>query len=375
MTPIELLRRLRRPGGRAILVLTRYPTGEDLKDGYYQRVASIDALLAASPRVYASPVRKRTFLPRVSQVGEDVFDVTYHPRRLLHFLFLAFVALKSRAVYVHSIYSLKSRTAWWLFRLARRAILDFHGVVPEELALLGDGRAAELAAVEARAIARADVIVSITTAMTEHVRRKHAIRDGAKSFVMVPHLPARTVSEPRTRYSKNVVYCGGLQKWQQIEKMFSYVRAHAGECHFTFLVPRPEALREAYRKLHGEEFPGEVATASPGELGEWYARNAFGLVLREDNVVNRVACPSKYVEYLLHGLVPIVDSDEVGDFKALGVRTVGLAEPLPGADAWREMVARNLQALRALDDALQAGAAELRGVVEGRLDPSSRTAR
>lgn len=375
MNPIELLRRVRSSREGAILVLAPYPTGEDLKDGYFQRVSSIDALLSGSTRVYASPDVRRTYLPRVAQVAEGAFAVTYHPRRPIHFLFVALLALTSRAVYAHSVYSLMSRRPWWLFGIARRAILDLHGVVPEELALLRDPRAAAMSEVEARAVARADVIVSITAAMTEHVRRKHSIPDGAKTFVMVPHLPARAITEARAGYSKNVIYCGGLQKWQQVEKMFAYVRARAGECRFTFLVPRPEALREAYRELHGEEFPGDVATARPDELGGWYARNAFGLVLREDNIVNRVACPSKFVEYLLHGLVPIVDTDDVGDFKALGTRTVGLAEPLPDEPAWLEMVARNQRALRALDDIFQAGAAELRAIVGGRPEPSSGAAR
>lgn len=366
MGPFGLLAHLLARGGRAVLVLVRSPRGDDLKDGYFQRIHSVDGLLAGVTRVHVHDDRShRTVLPRVVAVADGAFEVRCRLSSALHFGFLVVLARACRTVYAHSVYTVAPHRLARLFAVGRTALLDFHGVVPEELALLGDPRASSLSAVEARAVARADAIVTITNAMTAHIRRKYAVADGAKRFLLLPHMPVRPIGAERPRYSKDVVYCGGLQAWQQIGKTLAWVHAHRDECRFTFLVPQPEELKRRYRELHGEEFPGLVTTARPDELGGWYARHAFGLVLRQDTLVNRVACPSKFVEYLLHGLVPIVESDDVGDFKALGVRTVGVADPLPDEGAWHEMVERNREALVAMDRTFREGAAALRDLVDG----------
>lgn len=44
----------------------------------------------------------------------------------------------------------------------------------------------------------------------------------------------------------------------------------------------------------------------------------YVFVLRDDILVNQVACPTKIVEYLNYGIIPIVLSENIGDFKELG---------------------------------------------------------
>ena len=39
----------------------------------------------------------------------------------------------------------------------------------------------------------------------------------------------------------------------------------------------------------------------------------FGLLLRENNIVNNVASPTKFAEYLMAGL-PVIISNGIGDF-------------------------------------------------------------
>ena len=50
----------------------------------------------------------------------------------------------------------------------------------------------------------------------------------------------------------------------------------------------------------------------------------LGFVLRDDVLVNRVACPTKLLEYIQYGVLPIVLSDAIGDFKELGYKYIGL---------------------------------------------------
>lgn len=44
----------------------------------------------------------------------------------------------------------------------------------------------------------------------------------------------------------------------------------------------------------------------------------YVFVLRDDILVNQVACPTKIVEYLNYGIKPIVLSEKIGDFKEYG---------------------------------------------------------
>ena len=53
------------------------------------------------------------------------------------------------------------------------------------------------------------------------------------------------------------------------------------------------------------------------DLGSEYQKYDFGLVLRDDTTVNRVACPTKLYEYMSIGLIPIVRTPALGDFLEL----------------------------------------------------------
>ena len=46
--------------------------------------------------------------------------------------------------------------------------------------------------------------------------------------------------------------------------------------------------------------------------------------------MNRVACPTKLTEYILNGIIPILDYEDIGDLKALGIRFVSLGSFLEG---------------------------------------------
>lgn len=39
--------------------------------------------------------------------------------------------------------------------------------------------------------------------------------------------------------------------------------------------------------------------------------------MRDDIIVNRVACPTKIIDYLEYGIIPIILSPEIGDFNKM----------------------------------------------------------
>src|SRR5690606_6210947 len=105
-----------------------------------------------------------------------------------------------------------------------------------------------------------------------------------------------------------------------------------------------------------------VLTVTPDELGDYYRQAHYGFILRDDITVNRVACPTKMVEYLFYGITPIVKSPSIGDFPERGYEYIeysDFSEDLPPVKSEtnrrlvREVMAENdrLSLLDLLNDA------------------------
>ena len=68
----------------------------------------------------------------------------------------------------------------------------------------------------------------------------------------------------------------------------------------------------------------------PEEMDAAYRGCQYGLLLREDSAVNTVACPTKLLEYVSHGIVPVLRSEKIGDIRELGLGYVREADLMEG---------------------------------------------
>ena len=53
-------------------------------------------------------------------------------------------------------------------------------------------------------------------------------------------------------------------------------------------------------------------------------------MLRDSSPVNYVACPTKIIEYLKYGIIPILKSTEIGDFVDLGMEYITYTDLMKG---------------------------------------------
>jgi hypothetical protein len=84
----------------------------------------------------------------------------------------------------------------------------------------------------------------------------------------------------------------------------------------------------------------------------------FGFIQREDHLLNRIANPTKLVEYLYFGMRPIVWSADIGDFVQMGYEYVSIdALDLAGRAQAKSELNRKIS-LRLLDDAQFANLAD-----------------
>lgn len=306
-----------------LLFMANYPDSASLTEGMSQRIVAMDEQLKTHKRAYLW-VSHRLFGKReVIEIKKGVTQ--YRCNFFVHFFFIIRLLKQADTLYVHSVLNVLP----WLpmlpfIRKKTKVVLDAHGVVPEETFLLGTqfkGRLYSLS--EKCVIRRADVVITVTKAMEEHFRHKY--RKALPVYQQYAILPSHILNDRFSDFEISdeivyVIYSGNTQIWQNIGLMLSIIKKNRSDrIKYDILTGEPEVMK-AHLRAAGLERDQRitVANVSPQELKTYYRRAHYGFILRDDITVNRVACPTKLIEYLHYGIIPIVKSSEIGDFKALG---------------------------------------------------------
>jgi hypothetical protein len=115
--------------------------------------------------------------------------------------------------------------------------------------------------------------------------------------------------------AENVIYVGGAQTWQNVDLMVNTINKTYKKYRFTVLTHNPDAFHginpSASRRT-------TLKSVSSAQVADFYQTAGLGLILRDDIHINNVACPTKMIDYLGNGVVPVVLSPNIGDFKELG---------------------------------------------------------
>ena len=104
----------------------------------------------------------------------------------------------------------------------------------------------------------------------------------------------------------------------------------------------------------------------PSQVPDHYLTCTYGFVLRDPVLLNQVACPTKLVEYLYWGVIPIVLTSGIGDFAELGFAFVSLENfrsgRLPDDNEAAKMRVINRQVIEKLIDSSEGELLSLRQV-------------
>ncbi|NHA04455.1 glycosyltransferase family 4 protein [Mucilaginibacter sp. HC2] len=301
-----------------ILVISSYYNEENIKDGMIQRVKSVDDNLSNFDRIYLNIKIHKFFKKKVTHQRDNV--KSYDINVIFHFFFILKCISKADVIYFHSIYNVIRIFPWFLL-FRKKTILDVHGVVPEELVSVGRNfRAGLYSLVEKVAFRKMSLMIFVTESMADYYKKKYPGWHGAyKIFYIVP---ANLVVDNNTAIENNgkinVIYSGNTQKWQNIELMLNVIKNNLSEnINYLILTGEPEVFNEQIKNLNINADKISVKSVHPNELAQYYNKAHYGFILRDDVVVNRVANPTKLIEYLCYGVTPIVKSAEIGDFMKL----------------------------------------------------------
>lgn len=345
------------------------------RDGYIQRIRAIDmVILKGLRRFYLMGDDQSCERPCINKIDGDHFYIRFNSFDETQRAKIFQLVSQCRRTYTHSLLRFMADTVaremCGIFSLPGvRHIWDVHGSVPEEYELNGGELGCRMAnELETFLYARVNTIVCVNHAMECHLRAKHGQTQA--EFVILPIFNERITQRVDCQEDKalgtggrpRIVYAGGLQKWQNIEQMQDVIERTMFCCDYRILVPVPRDFKAMWGKRVAMKHV-TVESKDHEEIGEVYRGCHYGLVLRDDIVVNQVACPTKIIEYIQYGIIPVLKSEHVGDFVELGMRYVPVEDlingQLPDEETRKEMARENYSVLDRLLAQYQAGTSAL----------------
>ncbi|MCL5634742.1 glycosyl transferase family 2 [Enterobacter vonholyi] len=329
-----------------ILFIADYPTVDNIRDGMYQRIAAIDSLAKSENRVYLDISFRKNKKREVSISDNCTVE---HLNYFIHNKIIRDYLNKASIIYVHSVYNMLK-----MFPIASygKVILDIHGIVPEEMMYLGKKfRAFVFNKIEKKAILGCYKLIHVTSSMKAFYETKYSLNLDSRSIIL-PIFERTEISHNKNKWDSDIfefIYAGGMQAWQNIDLMIKASEGiHTKNIKLNFFFP--QNLISNFKIKCGSCLDGKnilIDSLPKDDVISVMSRCHLGFVLRDDIAVNKVACPTKLIEYLECGVVPIVKSPDIGDFNKLGysfIKVEELTRPL-NINELREKVENNYKVL------------------------------
>lgn len=124
---------------------------------------------------------------------------------------------------------------------------------------------------------------------------------------------AATLAQKHTH--KTIVYAGGLYAWQNAGEMMQLLKAILdadASIRAKILTPNLEIFEATCKRLGIDRKRCVGLTCNAEAVAAELQDSDVGILLRQDNIINNVACPTKMAEYLASGLGLII-SPCIGD--------------------------------------------------------------
>lgn len=198
-------------------------------------------------------------------------------------------------------------------------VYDFRGAVSEETLFLDNGakgwiKAIFFTCVERFIAKKADRLNAVTRNLSAHLLKKY----GRVADTVIPCCSlSYEIDDERSASVRNslgfshlnkvYVYSGSLSKWQMFTEtvlLFSKISVADPSARLLVLTPDKKKAEIAIKnKVRIGTYV--VRTVRQDEIYSYLAACDFGFLLRENNIVNNVAFPIKFGEYISAGLAVI----------------------------------------------------------------------
>ena len=125
-----------------------------------------------------------------------------------------------------------------------------------------------------------------------------------------------------------IVYLGIYAAWQCAEETIEFFKDITNlekNFHLLILTPDEAKFLTILNDKHVNPEDYTIKTVPHNEVFQYLSACDFGILLRQNNIINLVASPTKFAEYLACGL-PVITTDFVGDYSEIvnGDKDLGL---------------------------------------------------
>jgi len=229
----------------------------------------------------------------------------------------------------------------------KKVIFDMRGLLPEETLLRKSNKLQYwlLRRLEKISCRYADRIVVVSNSFREIMIKRWKVSpgklmviptfsagsiNGAKQSVNVPDLRKEEFAPEDILF----VYSGAFEKWQCAEEVISFFKVLRSNIHnagFVILTPHVEEFT-SFTQRHFEGGHCYIRHARNEDLYYYLKQCNYGLLFRKPHIINEVAAPIKFKDYLSAGL-PVLATNGIGDYSQyirdyqLGIIVEGLTEP------------------------------------------------
>ena len=202
--------------------------------------------------------------------------------------------------------------------------------------------------------------VAVSNNMIDFYKNKYSCSKDA-NYILLPIFPNTEIkAQEKSKNTINLVYSGRNYVWQNselmIESIYQMINNGIKNINYTFLTPDIEYFKNLIKKYDVEKYI-EIKSVIPSELNNEYSKAHLGFILRDDHVVNKVSCPTKLVEYMKAGIIPVVLQPEIGDFNRLGYKYILVSDlvegKIPSDDELSKMRNINLDIIRNLEKQIE----------------------
>lgn len=197
----------------------------------------------------------------------------------------------------------------------RNFIYWFQGISPEEYRMMRPGIKGlvgyyHLSFLEKKAIKTVKYKIGVSKYLFEHYEKKYGVSVPIESVFIMPCFNSDFSTDSfktPDKYTNNVfTYAGGLQAWQGFEdilKIYKCIEEKYKNVSLRIYCKEKELAKTIIDSYDIHHYTLDCVPQS--EMENVLRQCKFGFIIREDNVINNVATPTKLATYIGNGVIPI----------------------------------------------------------------------